>query len=284
MKKTTILLGSLLLIVFTTGCTIDINVDEDELDQELIDLLDDVEDVDIDINVDEDDEDDDETTEEEPIEATGATEGPVTVTIEEGTNFNEYLTYLKRTAYEEDWFDRDSDDCQYFYKMTASQDYPIAVEDFNSEEVQAALLEILEDADEVAALTEAIVDRVNADGDEGARQICSGRNGVFIVFTESHTTMTLTSWDNEALTLDDIKTFEGLIDLSYSFEPDAMPKKAIVMTGYGDAGYLSWNYYLINTRMNTVTKVESCTGHFVSNEDGGSTDQFEFECEKEYTG
>ena len=273
MKKSTILLSTFLLIVFATGCTVGIDVQDSDLDD--IDIS-----IDIDENVDSD--------EVELIEPTGATEGPVTITIEEGTNFNEYLTYLKKLAYEEDWFNRASDDCHHFYKMTESQDYPIMVEDLDSDEVQAALLEILGDEDQVEALTAEIVTRLEA-GEEGetselvANEVCSGDNGVFVIFSESHTTITLTVWDDKELVLEDLRTFDGLIDLSYSFQPDAIDGKAVMMTGYGDAGYLSWNYYLVRTRNNSVTKVESCVGHFGS-VDEGENDQFTFECELEYTG
>ncbi|MBT5016085.1 hypothetical protein HOM98_01220, partial [Candidatus Peregrinibacteria bacterium] len=198
MKKTTILLSTLLLIIFATGCTINVDVEDDNLDQELAELLDNVDDVEIDINIKDEEGDDEET-----IEPTGALDGPVTVTIEEGTNVNEYLTYLKRLAYEEDWFDYDSDSCQYFYKMKVDEGYPMTTEDFDSEEIQTALLEILEDEDEVEALVEAITNHTN-ETEQEARQICSGRNSVFVIFSESHTAATLTAWDDEALTLEEI--------------------------------------------------------------------------------
>jgi hypothetical protein len=280
MKKNTILFSTLLLIIFATGCTINVDVEDDDLDQELAELLDNVDDMEVDINIKDDEE---ETDDEEVIEPTGATEGPITVTIEEGTNVNEYLTYLKRLAYEEDWFDYDSDSCQYFYKMKADESYPMTTEDFDSEEIQAALLEILEDEDEVTALVDAVISHVNDSGQE-ARQICSGRNSVFVIFSESHTAATLTAWDDEALTLEEIETFEGLIDLSYRFEVDAFDSKSVMMTGYGDAGHISWNFYLVY-KNNSITKVESCAGNSSSSgERGEYHDQFTFECELEYTG
>ncbi len=290
MKKSVTLFAALLLVVFATGCTINVDVEEDDLDT-LNEVLDEIQgdhdnDQDGDIDADDDKVDLEVVTDDDDdsIEPTGALDGPVTVTVEEGENMNEYLTYLKRTAYEEDWFDRDSGTCQYFYEMKTDESFPVTVEDFEDEGVQRTILETMDDKEQAGALIAQMVDYLEG-SEKNAYQFCSGRNGVFVIFGESHTSVTLTVWDEEELTLEELETFDGLIDLSYSFETDAIGAKAIMMTGYGDAGHLSWNYFLINTRNNSVQKVESCNGSSSSSgENGEYHDQFTFECEMEYTG
>jgi hypothetical protein len=82
------------------------------------------------------------------------------------------------------------------------------------------------------------------------------------------------------------QNFAGRIfDGAYQMYPDFVDGKALLRTGYGDAGSVWWEYYLHNFATGKDEKVESCTGTYSEEEqlkDGKIQFTYTYKCDLAY--
>ncbi|MCR4312157.1 MAG: hypothetical protein NUV56_02620 [Candidatus Uhrbacteria bacterium] len=83
-----------------------------------------------------------------------------------------------------------------------------------------------------------------------------------------------------------VKTYQpvaGVMD-GYQFIPDNGRGEALIHVGYGDAGFIWWSYYRLNSEYMTSELIETCNGGPQFDDEGGYIeDSWELVCNPEYT-
>jgi len=116
--------------------------------------------------------------------------------------------------------------------------------------------------------------------------VCAGANtGVFLktMEAEGRIAVVYSMYVNEdgMFRIVPYQPVAGLMD-GYEFIPDTGRGYALIGTGYGDAGFISWKYYKLNPELMTTELIESCAG-------GPEFDEnyvelgWSLECELEYS-
>ena len=154
-------------------------------------------------------------------------------------------------------------------------------------DVQAALFDYLgvnEDVRKYASA--ALLSEVSEDA--FVMGVCEGPNtGVFLKTMEADGRIAVVY----SMFVDDAGMFRiipyqpvaGLMD-GYEFIPDTGRGYALISTGYGDAGFISWKYYKLNAEFMTTELIESCAGGPELDGMGNYIENsWSLECELEYS-
>jgi hypothetical protein len=92
--------------------------------------------------------------------------------------------------------------------------------------------------------------------------LCVVDSRMYITSLEGHNKLSIYEWsptsDPKYYYLSSYEGIPGVMDMFYEVYPSPIGEGLIVLTGYGDAGYLGWNYLYLNPETHYADLVEKC--------------------------
>lgn len=157
------------------------------------------------------------------------------------------LTYLTRLDSEAD------SNCGYFY----TYEKPLPGEGlFDLDKNQKVLDDVIVQPQLKEEVKAALEER--AVRGENLVNLCSTGGRLFLGVFDEVRKVTIYQWNEFAANFMKLSTVDGVMDYVYSYNPKGPEGKGLLRTGYADAGWIWWSYYLVEEGAQPQL-VEKCT-------------------------